>query len=96
MTKASVDAVLVMIVVSLCIIIFTDLEYWKTSNRRLYVAKQEEYNELRKQISKNRLSLGRKRKMVHVDLTDDDDNGSPSQACIDKNIQTVSQICTKL
>ena len=96
MTKVSVDAVLVMIMVSLCIITFTDLEYWKTSSRRLYVAKQEEYNELRKQISKNRLSLGHKRKMVHVDLTDDDDDGSPSQARIDKNIQTVSQICTKL
>jgi len=52
------------------------------------VAKRDEYDELRKQKTKNRLSLGRKQK---VDLTEDDnDERSSSHARIENGIHTVS------
>ena len=55
------------------------------------MAKRDEYDELRKQKKKkNRLSLGRKRK---VDLTEDDnDERSSSHARIENDIQTVSKL----
>ena len=55
----------------------TDLEYWKAPSRRLYVAKRDEYDELRKQKTKNQLSLGRKMK---VDLTEERCPGLPTKA----------------
>ena len=72
----------------------TDLEYWKTPSRRLYVAKRGEYDELLKVKDKKRLSLSRKRKFVHVDLTEDDDERNPLMVQIENNIQTVSNIYT--
>ena len=54
------------------------------------MAKRDEYDELRKQKTKNRLSLGRKRK---VDLTEDDtDERRSSHAGIENDIQTVSKL----
>ena len=68
----------------------TDLEYWKSSSRRLYVARQAEYEEIVKQKERMRLSLtlNRKRKTTRVDLTDEDDDDKMSK--IESIIETVS------
>ena len=64
-------------------LIIIDLEYWKCPSRRLYVAKRDEYEVLRAQKAKNRLSLSRKRK-IQID-----DEEEERYSCIESNIQTV-------
>ena len=70
-----------------------DLEYWKTPSRRFYGARRDEYDELLKQRGKNRLTLSKKRKMVTVDLTSEDDIKHPCLARMESNIETV---CTSM
>lgn len=67
----------------------TDLEYWKTPSRRFYAVRRAEYDELLKQKEKNRLTLSKKRKMVTVDLTNEEDVKHPCIARMESNIEMV-------